>query len=732
MRGRLLLPLALLAIACGDRSGPPSYTLSPSRQKSFEAWQAALIKTCDVDNAFGGTQAGDDGAIDAAVFFALTHHSLMIHHAQGDVYLDTPVGVAGDGESVLTESQTVEGARADFAVKMQLAGSHCSVFISGALAYETDLWAQLPVLAVVSTDPQRFTLEAPYAAPKRAIVQHGLIRVMTGDLQQGAAIQRVLAAALPELAARPQSHPTSPLPDGRHAFLLFDSYPMQHARALAIDSTHPEIDATDDTMQTLLAAQSSLGPIALDLVIRPPAYAHGNLRNDGDSAPWHLRAAVSWLSKDLANRDYAVESLAPGASIAAPSFDECVLERQTLGADDLYGAGAFAPAFDGLVGPCVTFSDDLGGDLAKATSVKDRISRMFAGLTGAPGRDYQGWDRALALIADSGATSEWAGVSSPLLAALDRNAVAVARGVAARPVLADIAGDLRDKLAVAWALGGQSVDDRALDRMLDALANVRPALPEAAGMWLDDLSRDPNHQGDEIAYALSITPAEKQRIAMLEAQADQISVRAILRDARLNRMIRERTPFVMLDTMSATIQALVDFHGREVGRAAQAPLVESDFGDAFAQVAQVAIGEGWAADDVGQVEAIAQVAAANPTCSLDRAVSSLVRCSGSTAFTRGDTGFLAPAFAGRYARLAPEILADLQALSLYSTQIEHQTLEQAFWGPIWRDCDTAGFDMRRQSVDRLASQAASTSDPSTLFDLENQLSLQVGPCIQGQ
>ncbi|MEI6399889.1 MAG: hypothetical protein WCO71_14070, partial [Pseudomonadota bacterium] len=168
---RKLLPLLLiLAASCsikhtkktevGGTGGPnapgpnlPNATepleLTGDKAKAFDDWQASLTKSCDTSSAFSGKTVVGDSGIDGRRFFEKTGGSLALGGGGGAfALLGLPRGPIGQSTSTssMSETASVNGVAKTFSANATLDGSHCKIEINGKLAYETEIWASLPVL----------------------------------------------------------------------------------------------------------------------------------------------------------------------------------------------------------------------------------------------------------------------------------------------------------------------------------------------------------------------------------------------------------------------------------------------------------------------------------------------------------------------------------------------------------------------------------------------------------
>lgn len=733
-----LVTLSAFASGCAvlkkhdsGRRGDRVFELSVDEQKAFEAWKAALVKACDTANAFEGTAPGTDAGIDARRFLEHSGGSFALHDDGGHFALfGAPLSQLGQSTSTINHEVKVNGKDAEkFGARMTREGSRCKVEVNGESVYETDVWAGLPVLIYGAGDfaPPVESAQV-FQTLARSIRRHGLIESAIVAGQQRDPARAWLASTFVGLdaAAVDRLFPAGSFDDSEHnATFLGQTF------APVISRQWPQIDGGDGLMAALTANE---GAVALDLAIKPSKYAADFARNDADKGPWHVHAAVSWTAPGSADRLYKVTSLAWSDPTA---FDDaryaaCAKDRNDLFANtEAFGTGAFAPSFAGVFGPCAAFAESPAAALDADDVARGLVTRKFLAVTGAPGKGYGGWDEGVRMLAKlylahqqhPAARLDPAG-ASPLITALDHAGVAVNTAAAAHPELLDLTDILLDRLAFAWAFNGDVVDDALIQVYVDALANARPVLQRSADTWLDDLSQRPNEQQDRAAYAKSLTDGDKAQLTALLAKAKALDLVSVVEDAKLARLIQERTP---LDRVPAWIAALDDLAAFKARDEAKAGEMKFTFKGDFDELAKRAITEEWTGADFVRLEAMAAVAARDLSCHQYTAATSLARCVSGDPFSKQAKALLAPEFGDRYAALAGDFVKGIDGLPEFEFTSTRGDLARLFFAPVWKACDDATFQAHRASLNQLVKALAASQYPAR-FDTERAVGDLLDQC----
>lgn len=720
---------ALKKRGSGLPPGDRAFELSADELRNLDAWKAALIKSCDIGNAFEAKPAGDSAGIDARRFLETTGGSFTLHDDQGHAALfGGPVEALGESTSTVTHELEVDGENDKFGARMRRVGGRCKVEVNGEPVYETDIWDSLPLLFYAEGALPEPFLFVNMMAPSgdRAVKDHGVLDAVSLAGQRRDAARTYLATVFPGLdaAALDKRFPSADL-----SKVPFNATFIGEDFSPVIDSAHPQVDGGDGFMFAFVAAE---GALALDLAVRPDAYATDFAKNDADKGPWHLRADLTWTTSGTV-RAYRVTNL----SWAEPTaFDDarygaCGKMRQLIFAtNESFGKGPFYPSFSSVFGPCAVFAQNEAAAL-DADDARSLVSAKFAGVAGETSKTYGGWERAVTMLAKRYRTTGQSlaqrldpNATSPVLQTADRLSTVVGGGAAANPDLADIADVLVERLALPWALNGIAIDDVTAQSFIDALANVRPTLRYSADKWLNDLSSKPLEQKERAAYARAFGDDAKAQIAQLLAKAGPAGVRGVIESAKLDDMIQKQTPLGQIPAWIATVDAIAAFRSRDEGKAGD---LKSAWESDFRTLAERAAKEDWTDADFTAVEAMTAITARDMGCDLYASAAQLARCAFGANFSKDGNGILAAKFGNRYAALAADFSAGMDALSDGEFIGTRNDLARTFFEPVWKSCDDTQFQANRAQLNALLKALPSAAFPEK-FKAERRISDLLDKC----
>ena len=280
---------------------------------------------------------------------------------------------------------------------------------------------------------------------------------------------------------------------------------------------------------------------------------------------------------------------------------------------------------------------------------------------------------------------------------------------AANPVLG-LKREFLVERSLDWLRTG-TLSPTELTSVLTGIARNLGTFPESTDAYIAELGRDVRAQGGAIAYAGSVTDAEKT--LALDVQNDSATAGYPEIGAELRRTFLQARP----DTETLRFahdfwSAAAAFTERENDRTKGDAVAASE--NAWKRRALVERGrqEGWDGSEFAKIETLAGVARARSECSRFRAVSGLVECIGSSRFARGPGGLLDPRFGSRYVELAGVVSAALDRLASPDGAIASGDLVDAFYGVQWATCDDGAFYARKLDLEQRLSALLLTTDPN--------------------
>lgn len=274
-------------------------------------------------------------------------------------------------------------------------------------------------------------------------------------------------------------------------------------------------------------------------------------------------------------------------------------------------------------------------------------------------------------------------------------------------------------VALDWSIRGfDNVSNTKFTAVATVVLRYGLNFERSTHSFLESLREGPESQNIVINSALQTSEENLRTVKNVQTKARSYALNDWA-DGWSDRYLQSPIDPITMTSWETTLNGAQAFVDRDLVRAHRSG--ELFFLSRREALLMKAINEGWGQNTFDHLEALMPYANVSSRCVAyrDGDYASLTDCIGLTVFSNADGKILHPRNR-RSQELAPEFLShDAHLATITSPRQLRETLQGEFWKPIWKDCDDATYNRKREELSiRL------TEDLNRRGDVEVELAIE--------
>lgn len=673
--------------------------LPESLQASYNAWSAALEKSCDVSSVLGEGSSAASLAIDVDRLRTATKGTMSVATKDRFVLFGAPEAQLGTATSKREVTQTLNGQTRKIELETKREGQTCKVYAFGILVNETRLAQTIPIAASWDTNtspatssPTRVVLD-PSSSPVGQMSGDGLVEAIKMGLRPKMDDSSFVASQLGLPADRSARYFT-----GSRDLLL------EHVFQVLSPSSVLHFNSDDTRLlgsrASLLSISTSLAPISVRVRLKQPLW----FTDHPDRGTWMVEVSVAPTVASGDTRTYQMKSAQQQGVLPfdGPTSAACFRDRlNVLRALETANDYELKPSLRSVERPCSALIGDLRSALLNDEGARGDVARLFVDAKTTRAFSYGGWNEFLRTWVQMALAQPnldpMAHLDPRGLSRVVRAAVGTARTVRDRAAsFTNLkALDAVGGLGTNWALRGEEVSMSQLDYMLRALDSAADVLPDAVRSLASQLDTDPLAWNEALKYANDLTPGDKDFLRRIQTLSTALDLTKWAK-SRVETLLVLRPSRETIASWVAALTAAKEFSDRDSARVAGGDLPSHH--ERKQRLIERAVDEGWTSETFAATEAVSQLSSLIAACSRFTDASQLADCYGSETYSNRVGRLFDGAYAGRYQRLATGLSPRLAKVRAQNDTLLHDSVVREFFVPIWSRCDSLMFSAREQQL----------------------------------
>ncbi len=698
--------------------------LSDEQAKRFLAWKDSPTKNCWAPDIF---ETRDEKPtkwtrLDSRVILQKTSNRLGLVDGSSFVVFDTPEATRDYFDSSWTLEPDQNGGQQAVRIETEQSPAFCRVKINGELAYETELWAALPIAAHSfrkPDSPTEFDINEYMPGLSASTYVSAALAMLRSNFDYSRGLQSLLPG-WPQDALQA----LFPVESEVSGQTLFEIGPIPNPASLPV-FVSAEIDRLPPAKEVSDFFTRESGEVAMTLFLRPRELSEGVAKTISENPVWSLRLRMEWQKRPTYDRRFKPQFIgdAKTEKTSDVEFLRCAETRLAqFKGTSVFEHGRFAPAYKKLVEPCaLRVARDEFSALRRSQPFINHIQETFKDLVGEPYEDHNGWDDALkglnrAQVELGLSLDDLFGPMEylPIISEISRYTEAIVSATTSSSE--SLKSLLLDYWPVTWALDGKVVS--RLETYLKAVTNSYDALPTSTSSLINQLSYDPDVFPGAVDRALELADETKEKIFRVRGMAEEISLSGQVNMLMFDKFLQETPDLTTLDRWVETLQGLKQLRADDIKRLTERD--KNSYGSQFTWFGRRTLVEAWTAQEFEDLEVLTGVTKARSSCRDLSATVSLMNCFPVATYSRYSGALLDPSLSGRYVDLARQLTPKLDRLSKKPDNTSFvDMLVNEFFSPLWKNCSTNAFASQRDRLLPLLDKMLD-SEPSERAELEKE------------